>query len=410
MKENLYKKTGIFAPEILLPTKGVDLTKYSVIACDQFTSEMDYWQTLEKVVGDKPSTLHLTLPEIYLGNDEENRINTINLNMKKYLAEGILENIGKGFILTVRKTPFVEKRIGLVLALDLEKYEYISGAKSTIRATEKTVEERIPPRLKIRKDADIELTHVMVLYNDETLSINEQLYENREQFGKVYDFTLNQGGGSIEGYFIKDTNPVVEKFAKLLDEEILIKKYGENYPFLFAVGDGNHSLATAKTHWNEVKKNLSEKERETHPARYALCEIVNVYDKGIYFEPIFRYVTDVDNKKLKEELLKVDGNFTVYDGEESMITSSVSTPETIKRIDAVIKNYIDNNGGKIDYVHGEENVKTLVKNNGIAVLFPKMEKGELFSYVVKNGSLPRKTFSMGEGVEKRYYLEGKKIK
>ena len=406
------KNTAIKIDKILLPNTN-DMSAWACIACDQFTSEIDYWNQLEKTVEGKKTTLDLTLPEIYLEDNPEQRIERINRNIKEYLDGGVFKDYGKGVVLTVRKTPFVERRIGLITAIDLECYEYGQKTCSLIRATEGTIEERIPPRLKIRKDADVEFPHVMVLFDDEKREITEQLYQNRKEFKKIYDFTLNMGGGSIEGYFIENVDEIIKKFEGLLDVDRLINKYGKEDNFLFAVGDGNHSLATAKTHWNNVKLALSEEERENHPARYALVELVNIYDEGIYFEPIYRYVYGVDKEKFLDGLKAVDGgNMQVYaNGKTTLQKGKNDLPEGIRSVDKYVKDFIEKFGGGVDYVHGESNLKKLVDDKGdaVGILFDKLDKADLFKYVSKNGAFPRKTFSMGEGVEKRYYLEGRRI-
>lgn len=407
MKQSVIKVDNILLPNV------EDMTAWACIACDQFTSESEYWCELAKFVGDKKSTLNLTLPEIYLEDQPEKRIEKINQNIKSYLSLGVFKALEKGFVLTVRKTPFVQRRIGLVTAIDLEKYEYAVGNKALIRATEGTIEERIPPRLKIRKNADVEFPHVMVLFDDEKRDITETLYKNREKYKKVYDFELNMGGGNVQGYFIDDYESVLEKFDALLEDERLISKYGVADKFMFAVGDGNHSLATAKAHWNNVKQSLNEQERESHPARYALVELVNVYDEGIYFEPIYRYVFGVDKRKFIEGLSAVDGGkMRVYsDGNLKDDQGQNDLPTGIRAVDAYIKQFIQANGGTVDYVHGEENLFKLVdaRADAVGILFEKLDKKDLFKYVSKNGAFPRKTFSMGEGVEKRYYLEGRRI-
>ena len=407
-------KTGFHEAEILLPNTD-DMTAWAVVACDQFTSEIDYWKTLENSVKGKKTALDLVLPEIYLAETDK-RVGIINQNIKNYLADGSFKALPKGFILTVRKTPFVERRIGLIGAIDLDEYEYSRKSSALIRSTEGTIEERIPPRLKIRKDADAEFPHIMILCDDEKREIIENLYENRKNFPKVYDFELNMGGGSIEGYFIEDYQSVLDSFAKLLDEERLIKKYGFADKFAFAVGDGNHSLATAKTHWNNVKATLSEEERKNHPARFALAEIVNIYDEGIYFEPIFRFVKGIDKDKFIKGLTAVDGGkMGVYaNGYDKIVKfdGNNSLPQGILAVDEYIKAYITENGGEVDYIHGEKNLTELVDNdkNSVGIFFNKLDKHDLFKYVSNTGALPRKTFSMGENVEKRYYLEGRKIK
>ena len=409
------KYTGLNPAEILLPNTS-DMTAWSVVACDQFTSELDYWQSLEEQVKGKPTTLDLILPEIYLDKDTDARIAKINNNIETYLSNGAFKTLGKGFILTVRKTPFVERRIGLIGAVDLEEYQYSKKSEALIRSTEGTIEERIPPRLKIRKDASVEFPHIMILFDDEKREILEKLYENRANLQKVYDFELNMGGGHIEGYYVSDYQAVLEGFSNLLDKERLVKKYGAEDKFAFAVGDGNHSLATAKAHWNLVKETLLGKEKESHPARYALAEFVNIYDEGIYFEPIFRFVSGVDREKFVKELALIDGGeMGVYagDGKGAIWQSGENNlPQGISAVDAFIKAYIEKNGGVVDYVHGEENLFKLVDKDKdtVGILFKKLDKQDLFKYVSQKGAFPRKTFSMGENVEKRYYLEGRKIK
>ena len=402
----------IFADNILLPNTD-DFSSWACIACDQFTSEPEYWNDLQNQVNGKKTTLDLVLPEIYLDETADARIEKINQNIKSYLSGGAFKKLEAGAILTIRKTPYVEKRIGLVTAIDLEEYEYSKKSSALIRATEGTIEERIPPRLKIRKNADVEFPHVMVLFDDEKREITEKLYENRNSYQKVYDFDLNMSGGHIEGYFINDYQSVIDKFYGLLDSQRLISKYGREDKFLFAVGDGNHSLATAKTHWNNIKATLSEEEKLSHPARYALVELVNVYDEGIYFEPIHRYVYGVDRKEFINGLKEVDGGkIRIYNGMDMIsVDGANDLPTGISAVDSYIKDFIAKNGGGVDYVHGDDNLKKLVDGRAdtIGILFEKLDKGDLFRYVSKNGAFPRKTFSMGEGVEKRYYLEGRRI-
>ncbi|MBQ7349033.1 MAG: DUF1015 domain-containing protein [Clostridia bacterium] len=404
-------ETGIVATNILLP-ETEDMTAWATIACDQFTSEPEFWNELGKLVSGKRTTLDLTLPEIYLEDNADARIEKINNNITEYINSGVFKTLDKGFILTIRSTPFVKKRIGLVGAVDLEKYEYSQKSEALVRSTEGTIEERIPPRLKIRKNAGTEFPHIMILFDDEKREITERLYENRSKLTKLYDFELNMGGGHIEGYFVPDYNAVLEQFSALLNDARLTAKYGKSDKFAFAVGDGNHSLATAKTHWNNVKSSLSEKERENHPARFALAEFVNIYDEGIYFEAIHRFVTNVDREKFLKGLSNIDGGrICVYDGKENYYNGTNTLPQGIKDIDTYIKSYISENGGAVDYVHGDENIKKLVDANSssVGILFEKLDKKDLFRYVSSNGAFPRKTFSMGEGIEKRFYLEGRKI-
>lgn len=406
-------QTGITPCKMLLPDTN-DFGAWACIACDQFTGDKKYWETLAETTKGKKTTLDLVLPEIYLDSDVDERIKRVNENINDYLSTGVFKELPEGFILTVRSTPYKTRRIGLVGAVDLEKYDYSQKSEALIRATEGTIEERIPPRLKIRENAAAEFSHIMILFDDEKREITETLYKNRKKYTKLYDFDLNMGGGKIEGYFIDDCAEIVKKFSKLLDKDRLVKKYGKDDKFAFAVGDGNHSLATAKTHWNNVKKTLSLKDGETHPARFALAEFVNIYDEGIYFEPIYRYVSNVDVEKFLNGFKNaVCGKTKVYaNGILSEYGAAGDIPQIISDTDAYIKNYIAENGGSVDYIHGESQLKTLVdeNKNSVGILFDKIDKSDLFGYVSKRGSLPRKTFSMGEGVEKRYYLEGRKIK
>lgn len=407
------KFTGICAAEILLPNTD-DMTAWACVACDQFTGEPEYWHELDKQTKGKTRALDLILPEAFLSEDNSALINKINANITAYLEQGKFNKLDEGFILTVRQTPYVERRIGLIATVDLEQYDYKASAKPLIRATEGTVEERIPPRLKIRKDAEVELPHVMILFDDEKREITEKLYENRNSYQKVYDFDLNMNGGHVEGYFIPNSAEVLSAFGKLLDSERLIKKYGKEDNFVFAVGDGNHSLATAKAHWNVVKENLTSEQKLSHPARFALAEFVNIYDEGIYFEPIFRFVKGVNVDKFLSGLKEVDcGDIGIYALQKTTAQKgNNSLPEGIKATDEYIKKYISEFGGEVDYIHGESNLFKLVDGakNAVGILFNKLDKSELFRYVSSKGAFPRKTFSMGEGIEKRYYLEARKIK
>lgn len=399
-------KKYIYSTRFLLP-KNADYHTWSVIACDQFTSEHEYWNKLKEIVGDNPSILNLVLPEIYLSDDNTLMIEKINQTMKDYLDQGVFSQTEKGYVLIERKTPYVERRLGLMTTIDLEDYDFLKKSTALTRATEGTIQERIPPRLQIRQNAPMEFSHIMVLYDDETRSINEKLFENRDSFEKIYDFSLNMNGGQIKGWFIKENDSINQMFEALIMPDRMMKKYGDNTPFLFAVGDGNHSLATAKTHWDNIKKNLSEEEKLTHPARYCLVELVNIYDEGIYFEPIHRFVKGVD-KEFIDGLQKLDGDFSIYYNKESLSKAATQAlPQSILAVD----NYIKEKNNEVDYIHGDENLKKLVDStpNSVGILFKKMDKDKLFSYVAKTGSLPRKTFSMGEGVEKRYYLEAKFI-
>ena len=398
----------IIAPQILLPRKGIDLTKFAVIACDQFTSQIDYWNSLETIIKDEPSSLRLIFPEAYLSLvNQDSYINQINKNIDAYLKQGLLESQGSGFILVVRSTPFQPKRLGLVIAIDLEQYSYDPQTRAPIRASEATIVERIPPRLKIRENASIEIPHVIVLFDDKARDIIEPLYEKRQQIPLVYDFDLNQNGGHLSGYFIKDTEPIIASFMKLLDRSSL----------LFVVGDGNHSLATAKVHWNNIKMNLSIAEQQKHPARYSLVEAVNIYDEGLDFEPIHRFVNHADKDFLRGLISNLTGPKTSYvysksDGKIPIYLPD-SSPKSYKMVQAYIDGYLKTHPrAEVDYIHGEKDlikIATMHKDS-YAIVMPSLTKEAVFAYLEQGVVLPRKAFSMGHAVEKRYYLESKLIK
>ncbi len=402
--------TTIKAPHILLPNKNVDLSSFAVIACDQFTSNLDYWKSVEEIAKDRPSTLHMMFPEAYLGRvDEKKYIDNINKTIDNYLRDGTLVDEGECFILVDRKTSSTPRRLGLVISIDLEDYTYQKGVKSLIRASEATIVERIPPRLKIRENASIELPHVLFLFDDKDRTIIEELYKNRNSLEKVYDFDLNMDGGHLTGYKISDTKSIIDKFKKLF-----IKN---NNGLLFIVGDGNHSLATAKAHWDKIKTNLSEEERKNHPARYALVEALNIYDEGLIFEPIHRLIFNPHPDFLDglTKLLKGDYKSYAYckiDG-KTPLNMPINAPMAYK----IVQNYIDEYLKKypdvtVDYIHDEDELLlTADKNpNSIAIRMPALTKSDIFDYIAKDEVLPRKAFSMGRANEKRYYLESKLIK
>lgn len=383
-------------PEILLP-KNADMTLWAVNACDQFTSDKDYWESLENIVGNSVSTLRLIFPEIYLNDNPDKRIADINRTMRAYLDGGVFEEVSGGFILVERNTRS-GTRTGIVLAIDLEDYSFERGAKTPVRSTEATILERIPPRVKIRSEAPVELPHIMLLYDDKKNSVLKSVKR-----GKVlYDFTLNMGGGSVKGTFIENAEEVKSRFYSL----------AKNTNFLFAVGDGNHSLATAKTCWDNLKSTLSESEKKVHPARFALCEAVNIYDGALCFEPIHRLVKTRETEKFISGL-KTCGAKTAYilcGGKRTEIPFLDDVPEGIRRLDKYIKEFIAENGGEVDYIHGLDELEKFTAEGGVGVALPAIGKNDFFSLIASGGNLPRKTFSMGEGNEKRYYIEAKKIK
>ena len=416
-------KISVKVPDILLPNKSVDMSKWAVVACDQYTSEPEYWEGVKKATEGSPSALNVIFPEVYLSKDNAPIIESINKTMYEYLDTGVLQSIGEGFVLIERSTPITPKRLGLVMAVDLEDYSFVREDKANIRATEGTVVERIPPRVKIREHAPIELPHIMLLIDDRNKSVIEPLYENRDKLTKLYDFDLNMNGGHLRGWHVIDTAPVEKALAKLLDEDVLKEKYGStDEVMLFAVGDGNHSLATAKACWNNLKATLSAEEQKNHPARYALVEVMNLHDEGLEFEPIFRSVFNVDTadfldglyKAVKDSGLKCDYKcytYTTKDGRKDLMLPSnaaVAVGLVQDFIDAYIKSHA---GSEVDYVHGEDSLKqvTDAAPNRVAITLPPLAKNDLFDYVLKVGAFPRKTFSMGEAFEKRYYVEARKI-
>lgn len=392
----------IVTPNILLPVHTIDKEKWAVIACDQFTSEPEYWDELKSLVDNVPSTFHLILPEAYLEDDSNHKIEKVNYNMNLYLKNHLFEE-HKGFILVDRQTPYVKRRLGLVIAIDLEAYEYEEGKEGKIKATEKTVPERIPPRVKIREKAPIELPHVLVLLDDLNKNIISRLYKNRSKYNKVYDFNLNMDGGHLKGYEIKNTKPIIEEIENLSNELNLI------------VGDGNHSLASAKVCWNNLKKDLSVEETQNHPARYALVELISLYDDGLTFEPIHRVLFNSDINLIKTLQQKLSGSseLEVYFRNEIHKVSVSENPFiAISDIQDVLDEYISRNKYiEIDFVHGMDSLKKVVKNNkdSIGITMPALDREKLLPYIRENGVLPRKSFSLGEAVEKRYYMESKKI-
>ena len=396
-------------PHILLPKKGVDMSKYAVIACDQYTSNIPYWDSLKEYVGNSPSTFHMIYPEAYLENtDKESYIASINKNIDSYLKDNVLEDIGESFILVERVTSFGVRRLGLIISVDLEDYDFKKGSKALIRASEATIVERIPPRLQIRKDAAIELPHVLLLFDDKEKTIVEPLYRDRDKLEKVYDFELNKDGGHIRGYKISDVESVVKKFDDLYHKN--------NNGLLFIVGDGNHSLATAKAHWDIVKEKLSEKERETHPARYALVEVNNLYDDGIIFEPIHRILFNVKEDFIPRLRMSCHGEHRsyIYSNEGGKVEFFIdeNAPQDYLQIQTFLDVYLkEHTDVKIDFIHDDEELLNVAKANpgSVAIFMPALTKDDLFDYLSKDAVLPRKSFSMGHANEKRYYLEAKKI-
>ena len=423
------EKTAFSPADILLPY-DCGLTKWAVVACDQYTSQPEYWERVDQYVGDAPSTLRLILPESKLESDGvDQEIQKIHATMEQYLQEERLRPVEDAMLFVERKLANGKTRLGLLGKLDLEEYDYSKGSGTPIRATEGTVLSRIPPRMKVREGAPIELPHIMVLIDDPDKKIIEPLTKdvNRKQMSKVYSVTLMENGGRITGSLLSkfQAQKVQEALAQLGDQKRFEAFYhAPGKPVLtYAMGDGNHSLATAKACWEKLKPTLSPEQRETHPARYALVELVNLHDDSLEFEPIHRVVFGVEPKKLLEAFLAAYPGAHYGEGEGHQITyvlagerGTVTVPNptaqlAVGTLQNFLDRYLEENGGKVDYIHGEDVVEQLASQpDSIGFLLPAMGKDQLFPTVIFDGALPRKTFSMGEAHDKRFYLEARKIK
>ncbi len=403
-------KTAFCPADILLPDVG-DMTKWSVVACDQYTGEPEYWRETEEIVGDSPSALRLTLPEIYLEEpDVSERIAKIDSNIENYLKSGVFREYKNAMIYVRRIQSDGRLREGIVGAVDLEQYDYRRGSSSPIRATEATVAERIPPRLKIRENAACELPHIMILIDDPDKTVIEPL--GGMSLSKLYDFALMQGGGSISGYLLDDN--------AVADVDNALCELSKKSPMLFAMGDGNHSLATAKEHYEKLKRENPGKDMSNHPARYALCEIVNLHSPALEFEAIHRIVAGVNAAELVNEMTSaLDLREDISAQKIGIVTNGkvkymyVHRPLSklaVGSLQTFLDGYIAARGGKIDYIHGEDVLKGLAGgDDSVGFLLEPMRKSELFGAVIADGALPRKTFSMGRAADKRYYLEARKI-
>ena len=409
---------------ILLP-KNADMTKWSVVACDQYTSEPDYWKDVENIVGESPSTLNLTLPEIYLEeSDVEDRIKRINSNMEKLINEDFFKEYKDSMIYLERTQVDGKVREGLMGIVDLEDYSYEKGSQTLIRATEKTVIERIPPRVKVRENAVLELPHIMILIDDEKKTIIESLKNKVSDNDKVYDFDLMKNGGHIKGYLLNEEamNSVDEGLLNLMDKDYFETKYNvkDKGILLFAMGDGNHSLATAKACYENLKKEIGE-DALNSKARYALVELVNLHSSALEFEAINRVIFNTNSDKLLNTLkeyytINKEGNgqrvrVITENIDEDWFIENPKSNIAVGSIQMFLDEYLKENEGKIDYIHGEDVTKELGSKTGnVGFIFDAMEKRDLFKTVILDGALPRKTFSMGHANDKRYYLEARKIK
>ena len=387
--------------EFLLPRKGVDMSKWAAIACDQFTSDRAYWDKLDAYVGDAPSTLRLILPEVYLGDgDGEKRAADIYAAMERYCADGTLEG-KRGFVVVDRKQNDGRHRLGAVAVVDLEEYEYTPRNNARIKATEKTVEERLPARVKLREKALLEASHIMLLAENVRPLLEALLKEGEE----VYDFELNMNGGHLTGRLIDDE-------SKLAAIEAAALKAHQSLAFV--VGDGNHSLAAAKLVWAQVKATIPQGEWASCPARYAMCEIVDIADPSLDFEPIHRLVKGGGEELVAYLADKLCGSArakAVYGGKETELSVPENSADAIADIQNALDEYAKTTPIVIDYVHGDASVLEAAEREGaLAILMPCIAKDGLFDYTVRRGVLPRKSFSMGNAEDKRYYCEARKIK
>ncbi|MDE6732460.1 MAG: DUF1015 domain-containing protein [Oscillospiraceae bacterium] len=412
-----FSKTNILLPKL----DAAGMAKWSVVACDQYTSEPDYWTKTAEIVDGAPSALKLILPEVYLEEpDCDKRISVINSTMTEYLESGLFEEFKNCLVLTKRTQADGRLRAGLVGAVDLEMYDYNKGSKSQVRATEATVKSRIPPRVKIRMNAPLELPHIMILIDDPKCTVIEPLLE--KELKPVYDFELMQNGGHLSGAIVDgdDADGVLDALDKLAEEELKIRHWSgleKEGVLLYAMGDGNHSLATAKECY-EQKKAAGSPDAEL--ARFALVEIVNLHSPALEFEAIHRVISDVNAYDFVRTMEEVLGLSDSAEQEFQMVglggkvkKFGITKPTsnlTVGSLQKFLDEYLAKNGGKIDYIHGEDVVRKICADGStIGFLLPAMKKSELFPTVIKDGALPRKTFSMGHAHDKRFYCEARRI-
>ncbi|MGI5173723.1 DUF1015 domain-containing protein [Treponema sp. OMZ 840] len=449
---NTLKKYALAVPDILLPVENIPLSAWAVVACDQYTQDRAYWREVERIAKDKPSAFHIIFPEIYLHDfsDEQKKeyISRIRKTMTDYLKGGVFAPPLRSFVYIERKTAYGRLRKGLVCCIDLEAYDWRPEQKAAIRATEATILDRIPPRVAIRDGAPLETPHIMLLVNDKSCSFIEKTGESvKKNNTPLYDTDLMMEAGRITGWQV--SSAAFAHMERALDGVAVQNTDKDGNVFMFAVGDGNHSLATAKTVWEKLKKSCGAAENpsgtlpipaglEEHPARYALIEIVNLYDEGLTFEPIHRVLFNTDAEELSgfvrsrlagelevcktaEELkqrveqfssfgfVSKKNGFIFLKTKTDALAVSVLQPVLDEFI--ALKAVCNNDAQKmIDYIHGTDEVFRLAKqDNTVSIMLPPIQKDSFFTTVEKCGALPRKSFSMGEASEKRFYIECRKI-
>ncbi len=430
-------------PEILVPRTGIDLSRWAVIACDQFTQDREYWQNLAARIGNEPSTLSMILPEVYLEDaDRSSRLTAIRNAMNKNLEGNVFADPVKGFVYIERKTAYGRTRRGLVAAIDLDAYDWKPDSTAPIRATEATIVERIPPRMEIRRGAPLESPHIMLLVNDPCKSLIEAIGQQVHGTPPLYDTPLEPSAGHITGWAVTDEK-LLALTSNALEGLAAAGRASDGSTFLFAVGDGNHSLATAKAVWDEFRaahKIEAEKgtlDLENHPARFALVELVNLYDEGLTFEPIHRVLFNADPEELIQNMAQELGGTITEAGSAATLEHLVEDRNTtrfgfvyttngttrfrclespadtmaVSRLQPALDLYIGSHSGiTIDYIHGAEEVFRLGdKPATLSILLPPVEKDSFFTTIATGGPLPRKSFSMGEASEKRYYMECRKL-
>lgn len=437
----IFPDIGVLVPELMMPRVGTDMTKWSIIACDQYTSEPAYWQRVKDFVGADPSMLHLVYPEVYMPDKRDKEyIDGIGAKMSEYMSSDVFEKLEPGFVCIDRRLPNGDWRKGLLVALDLEHYSFEKGSQSLIRATEKTIEARLPPRIAIRENAPIESPHILVLIDDAAKTVIEPLFERRGGMKKLYDFDLMEDSGHLTGHHVasaEDIASAVSALRALSDAERFRAKYDAEASqgvILFPVGDGNHSLATAKRCWERLRANGAGMD---HPARHALVELNNIHDDGLVFHPIHRLVEGIDPAAAVADMRKFyesQGSSVRFAQNETLTQAdaqpdchkfeflskdmsgvfTISAPKMVLEaatLDSWLNTYLSTTEGELDYVHEQYTIEAKTKGNARTAGFflPSINKNDLVRTVVMEGSLPRKTFSMGHAPEKRFYCECRRV-